>query len=59
MKFSCDTMELHITVPEGKRRLLAEEAFASGQGGRAIMKQLQTELDRRIFDDPYSEMYIL
>ena len=59
VKMLCDTMELHISVPESKLRLWAEEAFSSGQGGRAIMKKLQTALDERIFADPYSDMYIL
>ena len=59
VKTLCDTMELHITVPEAKLRLWAEDAFSSGQGGRAVMKKLQAELDRRIFEDPYSDMYIL
>lgn len=59
VKTLCDTMELHISVPESKLRLWAEEAFSSGLGGRAIMKKLQTELDQRIFDDPYRDMYII
>ena len=59
VKMLCDTMELHISVPESKLRLWAEEAFSSGLGGRAIMKRLQTELDQRIFDDPYRDMYII
>lgn len=59
VKTLCDTMELHISVPESKLRVWAEEAFNSGLGGRAIMKKLQTALDERIFADPYSDMYIL
>jgi ATP-dependent protease Clp ATPase subunit len=59
VKTLCDTMELHITVPEAKLRLWAEDAFSSGQGGRAIMKHLQAELDKRIFADPYADMYII
>ena len=59
VKTLCDTMELHISVPEAKLRLWAEEAFSSGLGGRAVMKKLQTELDQRIFADPYRDMYII
>lgn len=59
VKTLCDTMELHIIVPEAKLRIMAEDAFSSGQGGRAIMKQLQTALDKCIYDDPYRDMYIL
>ena len=55
----CDTMELHISVPEAKLRLWAQEAFDSGLGGRAILKRLQTALDERIYDDPYRDMYII
>lgn len=54
-----DTTELHITVPDAKLRLMAAEAFSSGQGGRGILKQLQAELDQRIYDDPCRDMYIL
>ena len=59
VKTLCDTTELHITVPETKLRLLAEQAFSSGQGGRAIMKRLQAALDEHIFEDPCSDMYVL
>ena len=59
VKTLCDTMELHISVPEAKLRVWAEEAFSSGLGGRAIMKRLQTALDKCIFDDPYRDMYII
>ena len=59
VKTLCDTMELHISVPESKLRVWAEEAFSSGLGGRAIMKKLQTALDKCIFDDPYRDMYII
>lgn len=59
VKTLCDTMELHITVPEEKLRLWAEEAFSSGLGGRGIMKKLQTALDEQIFEDPCRDMYIL
>lgn len=59
VKTLCDTMELHISVPEAKLRVWAEEAFSSGLGGRAIMKKLQTALDKCIFDDPYRDMYII
>ena len=54
VKTLCDTMELHITVPEEKLRLWAEEAFSSGLGGRGIMKKLQTALDEQ---DPCRDMY--
>lgn len=57
VKTLCDTMELHITVPEEKLRLWAEEAFSSGLGGRGIMKKLQTALDEQIFEDPCRDMY--
>lgn len=50
-------MELHITVPEEKLRLWAEEAFSSSLGGRGIMKKLQTALDEQIFEDPCRDMY--
>ena len=59
VKTLCDTTELHITVPENKLRILSEEAFASGQGGRGIMKRLQAALDEHIFEDPCSDMYVL
>lgn len=57
VKTLCDTMELHITVPEEKLRLWAEEAFNSSLGGRGIMKKLQTALDEQIFEDPCRDMY--
>lgn len=59
VKTLCDTTELHITVPENKLRILSEEAFASGQGGRGIMKRLQAALDEHIFEDPCRDMYVL
>ena len=59
VKTLCDTTELRITVPENKLRILSEEAFASGQGGRGIMKQLQAELDKKIYEDPCREVIVL
>ena len=59
LKTLCTTTELNITVPDAKLRFLAEDAFRSGQGGRGILKRLQAELDKVIFDNPCHDMYIL
>ena len=40
-------------------RLHSRKEQDIADSGRAVMKKLQTELDQRIFADPYRDMYII
>lgn len=48
-----------ITVPDEKLQILANEAYESGGGGRAIRNRLLAMLDDALFDNPDSEVFVL